>query len=103
MIRWIACSNITEKEFLCQGLCVYWEQASWTPNQVGLPLSLELDTESGGSSPFPPLDTESGGSSPFPPLNTESGGSSPFSPVENQMGLLHFLLLHMVGLLRFLL
>uniref|UniRef100_A0A0R3TF72 MATH domain-containing protein n=1 Tax=Rodentolepis nana TaxID=102285 RepID=A0A0R3TF72_RODNA len=52
-----------------------------------------LDTESGGSSPFPPLDTESGGSSPFPPLNTESGGSSPFSPVENQMGLLHFLLL----------
>ncbi|VDN96449.1 unnamed protein product [Rodentolepis nana] len=59
---------------------------------VDLPLSLELDTESGGSSPFPPLDTESGGSSPFPPLNTESGGSSPFSPVENQMGLLHFLL-----------
>ncbi|VDO00885.1 unnamed protein product [Rodentolepis nana] len=69
----------------------------------GSALSLELDTESGGSSPFPPLDTESGGSSPFPPLNTESGGSSPFSPVENQMGLLHFLLLHMVGLLRFLL
>ncbi|VDO01372.1 unnamed protein product [Rodentolepis nana] len=82
---------------------------------------------SGGSSPFPPVGyrsdgsspfphvgyiwwvfsvssyTESGGSSPFPPLNTESGGSSPFSPVENQMGLLHFLLLHMVGLLRFLL
>ncbi|VDO01068.1 unnamed protein product [Rodentolepis nana] len=52
-----------------------------------------LDTESGGSFPFPPvlntesgLDIESGGSSPFPPLvNTESGGSSPFSPVENQL------------------
>ncbi|VDO01150.1 unnamed protein product, partial [Rodentolepis nana] len=40
-------------------------QIGWTPNQVGL---LRLDTESGGSSPFPPLNTESGGSSPFPPV-----------------------------------
>ncbi|VDO12682.1 unnamed protein product, partial [Rodentolepis nana] len=40
------------------------------------------------------MGTESDGSSPFPPvMNTESGGSSPFSPVENQMGLLHFLLI----------
>ncbi|VDO02024.1 unnamed protein product [Rodentolepis nana] len=77
----------------------------------GSALSLELDTESGGSSPFPPLDTESGGSSPFPPLNTESGGSSPFPPVYqylwlsvlvfragyDQMGLLHFLIFNFVA------
>ncbi|VDN97896.1 unnamed protein product [Rodentolepis nana] len=51
--------------------------SGWTSNQVGL---LRLDTESGGSSPFPPLNTESGGSSPFPPV-CESDGSSPFPPV----------------------
>ncbi|VDN98018.1 unnamed protein product [Rodentolepis nana] len=56
----------------------------WTPNQVGL---LRLDTESGGSSPFPPLnteselDTKSGGSSPFPPVGYISDGSSPFPHV----------------------
>ncbi|VDO04391.1 unnamed protein product [Rodentolepis nana] len=81
---------------------------------------LGLDIESGGSSPFQldiesELDTESGGSALSLELDTESGGSSPFPPVgyiegmwvecmiKNQMGLLHFLLLHMVGLLRFLL
>ncbi|VDN98905.1 unnamed protein product [Rodentolepis nana] len=80
---------------------------AWTPNEVGLSLSLELDTESGGSvsrlhrggsSPFPPvsqsdsmslsleLDTESGGSALSLELDTESGGSSPFPPLDTESG-----------------